>query len=158
MNVLVQRKNQKERPRKKKRNKTRQIFLSFFHFFSLKVDAKSTVKLADLGCSRILGPRSETMTVGIGTPLWMAPEILTGTRKETKEKKLSQLIIFFRNIFLPSWYIWTRGYYLWSFKWKITRIWFRQEARYKMEIRPRKRQKRNRKTPRNKQTDPKRNK
>lgn len=45
---------------------------------NILVDANSKAKLADLGCSRILERRNETMTIGIGTPLWMAPEIFTG--------------------------------------------------------------------------------
>eukprot|EP01128_Nolandella_sp_AFSM9_P003945 TRINITY_DN1736_c0_g1_i1.p1 TRINITY_DN1736_c0_g1~~TRINITY_DN1736_c0_g1_i1.p1 ORF type:complete len:774 (+),score=114.21 TRINITY_DN1736_c0_g1_i1:77-2398(+) len=40
------------------------------------LDGKSIAKIADLGCSRFF--REETMTIGIGSPLWMSPEVQKG--------------------------------------------------------------------------------
>jgi len=40
---------------------------------NILVDSNNVAKLADLGCSRIV---DETMTIGIGSPLWMAPEVV----------------------------------------------------------------------------------
>lgn len=58
---------------------------------NILVDANSKAKLADLGCSRILERRNETMTIGIGTPLWMAPEIFTGMESKQEPSNSSFL-------------------------------------------------------------------
>ena len=44
--------------------------------FLNQLDSKGIAKIADLGCSRFL--REETMTIGIGSPLWMSPEVQKG--------------------------------------------------------------------------------
>eukprot|EP01130_Rhizamoeba_saxonica_P011698 TRINITY_DN486_c1_g2_i1.p1 TRINITY_DN486_c1_g2~~TRINITY_DN486_c1_g2_i1.p1 ORF type:complete len:697 (-),score=121.04 TRINITY_DN486_c1_g2_i1:40-2130(-) len=41
---------------------------------NILMNSNGMAKLADLGCSRTV--KSELMTVGVGSPLWMAPEVL----------------------------------------------------------------------------------
>jgi len=43
---------------------------------NILLDRNGIAKLTDLGCSRLV--RSETMTKGVGSPLWMAPEVARG--------------------------------------------------------------------------------
>jgi len=50
---------------------------------NILLDKYDHPKIADLGCSRAFGSQTvrkeDLLTIGIGTPLWMAPEIQTGT-------------------------------------------------------------------------------
>jgi len=41
------------------------------------VNSKGIAKLADWGCSRAAGTPLEELTIGVGSPMWMAPEVLT---------------------------------------------------------------------------------
>jgi len=43
---------------------------------NILLDRNGIAKLTDMGCSRLV--RAETMTKGVGSPLWMAPEVARG--------------------------------------------------------------------------------
>uniref|UniRef100_A0A6B2KYU1 Protein kinase domain-containing protein n=1 Tax=Arcella intermedia TaxID=1963864 RepID=A0A6B2KYU1_9EUKA len=43
---------------------------------NILLDRNGIAKLTDLGCSRLV--RTETMTKGVGSPLWMSPEVAKG--------------------------------------------------------------------------------
>eukprot|EP01126_Amoeba_proteus_P066244 TRINITY_DN9545_c0_g1_i1.p1 TRINITY_DN9545_c0_g1~~TRINITY_DN9545_c0_g1_i1.p1 ORF type:complete len:227 (-),score=46.22 TRINITY_DN9545_c0_g1_i1:4-684(-) len=43
---------------------------------NILLDSKGTAKIADLGCSRVIREEARlTLTMGVGSPLWMAPEV-----------------------------------------------------------------------------------
>jgi len=45
---------------------------------NILLDNKGTAKLADLGCAGVIRDPNVIRTMGIGSPLWMAPEVKTG--------------------------------------------------------------------------------
>jgi len=64
---------------------------------NLLVDADFHVVLSDFGVSRVVS-REKTMTTDIGTPEWMAPEVLDGRRYSEKADVYSFGIILWELI------------------------------------------------------------
>jgi len=60
---------------------------------NILLDRNGIAKLADLGCSRMV--RAETMTVGVGSPLWMAPEVGTSTNYSLPSDIFSYGVVLF---------------------------------------------------------------
>lgn len=50
---------------------------------ALKINSDMTAKIIDFGTSRVLDERS-VMTGSLGTPAWIAPEVLTSTTYSEK--------------------------------------------------------------------------
>jgi len=60
---------------------------------NILLDRVGIAKLADLGCSRMVRP--ETMTVGVGSPLWMAPEVANSSNYSFPSDIFSYGVVFF---------------------------------------------------------------
>jgi len=60
---------------------------------NILLDRVGIAKLADLGCSRMVRP--ETMTVGVGSPLWMAPEVANSSNYSFPSDIFSFGVVFF---------------------------------------------------------------
>jgi len=60
---------------------------------NILLDRAGIAKLADLGCSRMVRP--ETMTVGVGSPLWMAPEVANSSNYSFPSDLFSYGVVIF---------------------------------------------------------------